>query len=589
MNMLKEINYVLEQKEKIRLIFLLCITIIGALLELVGVTVILPFVNAIVSPNELMGNKYIQMLCAELGLTNMTQVIILLSGVLIVIYVLKNSYIVFMTDRQYRFVYGNQRRLADRMMKCYISQPYLYHHAHGSAELVRNLDVDVKNFFSVVISLLHLFTELCVCLVLVVFLAYKDKSITLGVCIVLALFLAVYMSYIRRKVSVMGSETRDCLEAMTKDVLQAFGGIKEVKILGKEDFFTDIYDRHYAVYADRQTKYFIYGLVPRPLMETVCVAGMMLIIVLKLLNGTAPVYFIPTISVFAVAAFRMLPSFSRITNEINNIMYQKASMHALYRELTEMEKFEDRTAERNDGKELFFEKEVKVDNIDFRYPDSDQYVLKGASLTIPKNRSVALIGPSGEGKTTLADIILGLLEVEKGKVLLDGADIQENMSCWRKKLGYIPQAIYLTDDSIRNNVAYGVDEKEIDEARFWKALEDAQIKDFVESLEKGADTVVGERGVRLSGGQRQRIGIARALYTDPEILILDEATSALDNDTEAAVMEAINHLAGSKTLLIIAHRLSTIQNCDVIYEVKGQTVRQVEKPVGGEHDSSAKE
>lgn len=574
MKMLKKINYVFNRKQKINLLFLLIIIVLGAFLELMGVTAILPFVNAIISPEKLLENRIIKWIYSFLGLTSSLEIIILLSVALIVIYVIKNIYIVFMTNCQYRFVYNNQQKLAKKMMSCYIRQPYLYHLSHGSAEIMRNLDGDVKNFFSVVISLLQLFTEFCVCLVLVAYLAYKDKSITIGVCLVLVVFLLVYMSYIRKKVTVMGLETRDSLVAINKDIMQAFGGIKEVKILDKEKFFTKSFGEDYSIYADRQTKYFIYGMVPRPLMETVCIVGMLMVIVVKLLNGTKPAYFIPTISIFAVAAFRMLPSFSRITNAINNIMYQKASVSALYHDLKEMEELESKMEiEKKEHKtEMSFQKEICVSKIDFRYPDFDNYVLKDVSLCIPKNKAVAFIGPSGEGKTTLADIILGLLECENGKVLIDGVDIKDNMSGWHKKLGYIPQNIYLTDDTIKNNIAYGVSSEDINESKLWKALEDAQISEFVKELDDGVNTVVGERGVRLSGGQRQRIGIARALYNNPEVLILDEATSALDNETEAAVMEAINHLAGSKTLIIIAHRLSTIKNCDIIYEVKNQSV-----------------
>ena len=588
--MLKEIFYVFNRRQKVKLGFLLIIIVIGSFLELMGVTLILPFVNAIISPSSLMENQYIKIICSMFGITDSLQLIILLSVVLIAVYMLKNIYLIFMTNCQYRFVYNSQRRLAGRMMKCYIRQPYVYHLSHSSAEIMRNMDGDVKNFFSAVISLLQLFTECCVCLVLVAYLFYRDKTITLGVCVILGLFLCVYMFYIRKKVTVMGSDTRDCLAAINVDILQAFGGIKEVKILDKEKFFTRNFDRDYAVYADRQTKYFIYGLVPRPMMETVCIVGMLIIIIVKLLNGTHPNYFIPTISIFAIAAFRMLPSFSRITNAINNIMYQRASVTALYQDLRAMEEIEYRVQDKGNAikTEMVFQKEIEVQHVDFKYPDSEHYVLKDVSLKIPKNKSVALIGPSGEGKTTLADIILGLLDVENGKILIDGEDIQENMSGWHRKLGYIPQSIYLVDDSIKKNIAYGIEERDIDEKKLWKVLEDAQIKDFVLELEHGIDTMVGERGVRLSGGQRQRIGIARALYGNPEVLILDEATSALDNDTEAAVMDAINHLSGNKTLIIIAHRLSTIKDCDIVYEVKNQKVykRDESKQANNENDQN---
>lgn len=537
-------------------------------------------------PNALMNNSYIIFINNIFGFTSYKQIIVFLALILIVVYIVKNVYIVFMTGCQYRFVYNNQRRLAGRMMACYLQQPYVYHLSHGSAEILRNLDVDVKNFFSVIISLLQLFTEGCVCLVLLCYLLYKDKSITLGVCIVLVGFVIIYLYYIRKRVTVMGGETRDFLAALNKDILQAFGGIKEVKILERESFFTNKFDSDYKGYADRQTRYFIYGMLPRPLMETVCITGLLLVIVFKLLNGTQPTYFVTTVSIFAVAAFRMLPSFSKITNNLNNVMFNKVSVNALYNDLQDMNELEStRLLDSQKEKIIAFQQNITVKKADFRYPNTDKYVLKDVTFTIPKNNSIAFIGPSGEGKTTLADMILGLLAADNGRVLVDGEDIQDNISGWHKMLGYIPQTIYLMDDTIKNNIAYGIPQSEIDEKRLWKALEEAQIKEFIESLPKGIETEVGERGVRLSGGQRQRIGIARALYNNPEVLILDEATSALDNDTEAAVMDAINHLVGSKTLIIIAHRLSTIENCDIIYEVRNGKVKDVSQKKQNKNDT----
>lgn len=282
-----------------------------------------------------------------------------------------------MTRCQYRFVYNNQRRLAGRMMSVYLRQPYIYHLSHGSAEILRNLDGDVKNFFSVIISFLQLFTEGCVCLVLLCYLLYKDKSITIGVCIVLGGFMLVYLYYIRGKVTVMGRETRDYLVSINKDILQAFGGVKEVKILERENYFTDKFDADYKGYADRQTKYFIYGMLPRPLMETVCISGLLLVIVVKLLNGTQPTYFVTTVSVFAVAAFRMLPSFSKITNNLNNVMFNKASVNALYNDLQDMKELEQAMLmEANEVGQLSFEKDIKIEKVDFRYPGSENMFYK---------------------------------------------------------------------------------------------------------------------------------------------------------------------------------------------------------------------
>ena len=309
-------------------------------------------------------------------------------------------------------------------------------------------------------------------------------------------------------------------------------------------------------------------MIPKPVMETISISGLLLIVCVKVALGTEALSFIPTISVFAVAAFRMLPSANRIAEYLSRIMFSKAAIDAIYHDLKEIDRLMESMKTIKDTEKILFQKEIRVDNITFSYPNTEKHVFSHASLTIPKNKSVAFIGPSGQGKTTLADIILGLLEPQEGSVLVDGTDIRRGMHAWNKKLGYIPQTISLLDASIRDNILFGIEKEKVNEERLQEAIKEAQLKEFIDTLEEGLDTVIGEGGVRLSGGQRQRIGIARALYHNPEVLVLDEATSALDNDTEAAVMEAIDYLAGSKTLIIIAHRLSTIQNCDLVYKIE---------------------
>ncbi len=334
----------------------------------------------------------------------------------------------------------------------------------------------------------------------------------------------------------------------------------------------------YREYAECFRKFQVYSILPRPLMEAVCITGLMLVVVLKIASGVEMSYFVPTLSVFVVAAFRMLLSFSRITSHLSTVVFNKSAVDSVYRDLQEINSLSI-TKNNNHNKVLEFEDKIEIEQLSFTYANSSKEVLHAVDFCIKKHQSVGLIGPSGQGKTTLADIILGVLQPSKGRVLLDGADISENMYAWHMKLGYIPQTIFLSDDTIRRNIAYGIQDSEIDDPRVWKAVEEAQLKTFVESLEKGIETEVGERGVRLSGGQRQRIGIARALYNNPDILVLDEATSALDNDTETAVMEAINRLQGNKTLIIIAHRLTTIKSCDAIYEVNDGNVTEVNKKV----------
>ena len=311
-------------------------------------------------------------------------------------------------------------------------------------------------------------------------------------------------------------------------------------------------------------------------METVCIGGMMSVVILKILRGVNLSYFIPTLSVFVVAAFRMLPSFGRITSFMNMMIFNKPAVEAVYNDVRIMNELDELKTVENDN-ELIFNNKIDISCVAYSYPNTTAEVLKRVDISIKKNESIGFIGPSGQGKTTLADIILGILTPSKGTIEVDGKDITENMTSWHHMLGYIPQTIFLCDDTIRKNVAYGINEEDIDDERVIRALEEAQIKDFVLRLEEGINTEIGERGVRLSGGQRQRIGIARALYNNPEVLILDEATSALDNDTEVAVMDAINRLQGNKTLIIIAHRLSTIENCDKIYRINDGFAELIDK------------
>ena len=476
---------------------------------------------------------------------------------------------------QYRFTYENQRRLSYKMMRCYMDQPYVFHLNHNSAELSRNINEDVVSFFEAVLASLQLASEGSVCLAILLLLLYQDKSITIGVLLLVGVFGIVFMKVFRKKLRTAGRKSRDRQGSTRRIALEALGSVKEIKVLNREQAFVEQYDSQYRDFAESNRLFKLYSMIPKPAMETVCITGLMLVVCVKLISGVEPEYFIPTLSLFAVAAFRMLPSANRIAEYLSRIMFSKPAIDAIYHDLKEIENLMVQKRQLAATEPLMLEKEIRVENLSFHYPESEKWIFQNCSLVIPKNKSIAFIGPSGQGKTTMADIILGLLQPQEGAVLVDGVDIRERMQAWQKKLGYIPQTISLLDASIRDNILFGIEKEQVNEKRLEEALQEAQLKTFIDSLEEGLDTVIGEGGVRLSGGQRQRIGIARALYHNPEVLVLDEATSALDNDTEAAVMEAIDHLAGSKTLIIIAHRLSTIKNCDLVYRIeKGEVSLQ---------------
>lgn len=567
--MLKKINYVLEKRQKIHLCILLVIIFGGAFVELLGVSGMMPIVNVAMNPECIDETWYLIKIRDLMGFTNASQILVFLSIVLIVVYIIKNIYITIMNDLQYRLVFNNQKRLAVKMLNCYMHQNYLFHVSKNVAELQRNVTADVNGFFTAVLNALQLVAEMSVCICLVIYLFTVDFVTTIIVAAMIGvagvIFTVIYRKVLVRK----GERNRELGVQVTKWILQAFSGIKEIKVSNREKFFVKNYADNYGQFAILQRQQSMLRFLPRPFMESLCICGLLLTVIIKIQFGNAQIReFIPILSAFAFAAFRMLPSFNRITGLIGGIMFELPSIDAVYQDLIEIEELMRR---QKDEETIVTQVELKdfieMENITFHYPETDKLILDNANLIIKRNRSVALIGTTGAGKTTVVDIILGLLEPQRGCVKVDGVDIRKEMSSWHQSIGYIPQTIYLMDDTIRANIAFGISQDDIDDRMIEQALCEAQLDKFVHSLPEGLNTVIGDRGVKLSGGQRQRIGIARALYRNPQVLILDEATSALDNETEKAVMEAIDGLHGQRTMIVIAHRLTTIKNCDEIYEV----------------------
>ncbi len=568
--MFKKINYVLDRRQKTNLSVLLVIILIGAFVELLGVSAIMPLIDVAMEPGTIGEKWYFVLISKNTGITDANQMIVLLAFVLIAIYILKNIYVTMMYSLQYRFIFNNQQRLSVRMMKSYMQQDYLFHVSRNVAEFQRNIVNDVNGFYTVTLNALQFLAEFSVSVVLVAFLLVQDWVSTLAVASLLFLFMGFFTIFFRKVLVRIGEESRLANVSVTKWLLQAFSGVKEIKVANKERFFIANYDRSYRDCARIQRQQSMLTYLPKPVMETVCICSLMIAMIIKIVVVKSDITsFVTTLSVFAVAAFRMLPSFNKITGYISGMMFNKPSIDAVYNDLREIEQLmARRTADHEDTVKVKLGTAIRLDRVSFRYPKAEKWILKNASLEISKNTSVALIGASGAGKTTAADLILGILEPQEGAVMIDGTDIRRCMTSWHEDVGYIPQTIYLMDDSIRANIAFGIPEAEIDDAAVEKALQEAQLDRFVHTLPEGAGTVIGDRGVKLSGGQRQRIGIARALYRNPSVLILDEATSALDNETEKEVMEAIDGLHGTRTLIVIAHRLSTIKKCDRIYEVE---------------------
>jgi len=570
-----QLNFILDKKQKFELVGVLFFIIFTTLVELVGVTIIFPFIQILMEPNAIEANKYLNYLFQIGKFKDVNGFIIFLSIMFIVIYFLKNAFLIVSYNFQYGFTFMNQKKMASRMLNCYIRQPYIFHLNHNSAELIRSINTDISMMFQAILALLGLLAESLICFVLGLYLLFSDPLMTMVVVAVLSVFAIVFLKRFKGYIGYIGDEDRKYSLGIVKWLQQSFNGLKETKIMHREDFFIGQFEQQYDRWSDLEKIYRCLQMIPKPIMEFLCISSIMIAIIIKVAIGTDMSTFVGTISVFAVAAFRLLPSFNRITGYISAISFYYPAFEAVYKELKQIAEVDvRRKSVVQDKKEILFNKEIVFDKVSFKYPLGDEYVLNNINIHIPRNSSVAFIGPSGAGKTTLADILLGVLNPTSGRVLVDDADVFGDIDAWQERVGYIPQTIYLMDDTIRNNILYGSVDKG-DENKLLKAVEKAQLSEFVNSLPKGLDTEIGEGGMRLSGGQRQRIGIARALYDDPEVLVLDEATSALDGETESAVMEAINILSGSKTLVIIAHRLTTVRKCDIKYMVENKEVKTI--------------
>ena len=571
MTILKKINYIFSTKQKVQSVFLCIGLLIGALLELAGISLITQLISLITDPSKIHTTPVLQKVYTLLHVTTDRVFFLWIVVGLILVYLIKNLYLLWINYVQYTFVFNNQLRLSGRLIDCYMKKPYTYHLDKNSAEMVRNVMLDSERFFQMLLSIFLLLSEAMVSVLLCVYLVVVDWFITVAVVGILGLFSVIYLLLFRNKAKEYGQTNQIYDGKMHQAINQALGAVKDIKILHREKYFSNAFLSFGRKKMRAVRNNNVLGQAPKYLIETVTIGAVLLVIVYKIYRGEDLGSMIPQLSAFAISAFKLLPSVSKINNYLNLIIFLKPSVDLIYRDIKDTEDMQDFELSDAQVPDEYFANDhpqtIEIRELGYRYPHTKRNVLKNVSFQIPLGAAVGLIGPSGAGKSTLADIILGILTPTSGSVHYGKMNVHEHPLKWSKKLAYIPQAIFLSDDSIRNNVAFGIEEEEIDEEKVWDALREAQLKEFVENLPDGLDTKVGERGVRLSGGQRQRIGIARALYNNPEILVLDEATSALDSETESAVMEAIDNLAGRKTLLIIAHRITTIQNCNLVFRV----------------------
>lgn len=567
---IKKMRILLDKKQKRTMMGLVVMMIVGAVLETASLGALIPVIQTIMTENAIAESGLLTALYNGLGCTSETQFTVLIMVAVIVLFCFKNLYLYWQQKCMLKFVYGNQFATSEKMMRNYLRKNYEFYLNADTAVVQRNITSDVNNMYGLIQAFLTLLSEgiVFVCLAGVCFLS--DAVLTAVIAGVLFLLLVVIEKVLKPILRKAGEDNQNYYSGLFKWISQTVQGIKEVKITGTEQYFVKEYVKCGNGYVNAVQKYSLYNNVPRLLIEAVCIACLLgYIIVMILVAGVEPKDMGNSLAALAAVALRLLPCVNRINNQINNIAYFEPFLMGVSDTLQDdIDAKNTDMSFANEEEKLPVRKSIQLKDITYAYPGTEKLIFDHADMEIPVGAAVGVVGSSGAGKSTVVDILLGLLQTETGTIYADDVDVKKQYRGWLKNVGYIPQMIFMLDDTIRKNVAFGVAEEDIDEERVWQVLKDAQLDNFVRSLPEGLDTGIGERGIRLSGGQRQRIGIARALYNDPDILILDEATSALDNDTEAAIMESINNFHGKKTLLIIAHRLQTIEKCDMVYRVE---------------------
>lgn len=565
--MLKKIQYILPKRDPLKIVILFLLMLVAAGLEVAGIGMIPAFVSIVASPEKVLDYELTKPILSFLNITSSSDLLIWGSVMLVSIFILKSIYVLVFNFFEARFIFNRRYILSHKMMTNYMQAPYTFHLQRNTAELLRNITQEVNIFVNIVVTnILGMAKEGIMAISILIFLFVMEPMITLIVMAISGMGAGSFIFFTRLKLKRYGIEQQHHRGEMIRAVNQGLGGIKDARVLNREPEFIEKF-RSEVFKSSRLGAYtrFIQQ-IPKPVVETTAVIGMMLISAFMVWQGRSMAVIIPILTLFAMAIVRLMPAVQSLSSKYTSLKYNMASIDPLFDDLKELEKVTSAfRKDRKSKKRSKLKEKIEARNVYYKYPGSDEQALNGVSFIIPRGQAVAFVGASGAGKTTVVDLLLGLMEPRKGDILVDGKDIHKNLSAWQRNIGYIPQSIYLADETLRKNIAFGVPENEIEDEKVMLAIKSAQLTDVVDRMPLGLDTMIGEDGTRLSGGQRQRVGIARALYHDPQVLVMDEATSALDNITEKEITKAIEALVGERTVIMIAHRLTTVQNCDLLY------------------------
>jgi ATP-binding cassette, subfamily B, bacterial PglK len=567
--LIRQLWYILTPQERMEGAFLLCAMVLGAFFDAVSVGLVIPFIAVLKEPELVFKAERIRSLLSNLNIHEPRELFFLFGPVLIALFAIKTGYLIQLYRWLFRYAMKKEVKLARQLLAGYLSAPYDLHLQRNSAELVGVTTRSVEEFSSgFMVNLLTVLGELLVLVGVTSLLMIVEPLATLGALVVLAVPIAVVYRSTRHRLGESGRVAEESWILMTQWAEQAISSVKETAITGRRSFFIDWHSYYVRRFTDSLRSLAFLSALPRLVVDAFAVSAMVAIAAILLRGGEDLQSILPLLGMFALAAVRLIPSASRISSSLAQVRYRYASTEVIYRELLALRQRPSEPAAdpaEEHTSPTRFRRALVIEHLSYCYPATHRPAIDDVSLGIPQGHWVAFIGPTGAGKTTLADLILGLLLPSSGRILVDGRNLHDNLAGWQRNIGYVPQTVYLIDGSVRRNVAFGVPDEEIDDKRVWQALSAAQVDHLVRSLPDELNAIVGEHGDRLSGGERQRLGIARALYRDPEVLVIDEATANLDPGTEAAIVETIGGLRGKKTIIAITHRLAFARNCDCIY------------------------
>jgi ABC-type multidrug transport system fused ATPase/permease subunit len=577
---LKKIVGLLNTDQKKKIFFLVALVLLSSGIELLGLGLIIPAIGILVEPNYLNQFSKFDLISSFFNFPSQEKIIIVGIVLIVLVYMLKGFFLSYSIFWQNKFVTDFHLYISKKLFSKYLNQIYVFHLDNNSSDLIRNINIEAQSLYSSLLAIMTLFMELVLMLSITILLIQMEPLGTILIIIFASLVGICFSKFSKSIIFKWGQEKVFHQGKSIQSVMEGLGGIKMVKVLGREKEFEERFLAHFEKYTKYERLNSIVQQIPRVWIEFLAILSLCFLIISIIYQGKDYSSILPIIALFTGAAFRLIPSASKVFHSIQTLRFNETSVNIIYNDIVNSNKSDIESNSKISEKETFNLNKIILNNVTYRYGRLGLPVIKDLSFEIKKGESIGIIGETGSGKSTLVNILLGLLKPQKGKILIDNLDISKNSSDlrkWQKNIGYVPQDIFLMDDTIENNIVFGLNKKLLDHKALGNALKNSQLKKFIGTLPDGIKTMVGERGVRLSGGQIQRIGIARALYHNPSFLIFDEATSSLDYDTEDAIVDCIDQLEG-KTKIIIAHRLSSVKNCDYIIKLNKGKIDKIVKP-----------